>query len=47
VGQESSRVQYTEEDEEDMKEVIKLMTQQITAQSKIMLKMKDEKKKDF
>ena len=26
VGHESNRIQYTEEDEEDMKEVIKLMT---------------------
>lgn len=47
VGQESSRIQYTEEDEEDMKEVIKLMTQQIMAQSKEMLKMKEDKKKEF
>lgn len=31
VGQESSRIQYTEEDEEDMKEVIKLMTENIIA----------------
>ena len=47
VGQISARIQYTEEDEEDMKEVIKLMTENIMAQSKEMLKMKGENKKQF
>ena len=38
---------YTEEDEEDMKEVIRLMSEQIMQQSKEILKLKEDKTKAF